>query len=182
MRKCKNCGFENNDEDIICKKCNYLLVEYDNKDNDNKEDNPIKVIVINSQQPTVNTNKNSYSYENGYYDVKLNEELFKEDENDRLQSISLKPKSTLLGIILSALMGGLGNIYAGLFKRGIFQLIVCIVLYYVTFYVAIHTKYYMLFEVINIMWNLYVLYDTYICINAINKKEKIPSLLGINIR
>ncbi|MBO7719595.1 MAG: hypothetical protein J6S29_05535 [Methanosphaera sp.] len=75
-------------------------------------------------------------------------------------------KNLLIALILSAIISGVGNVYNGLGKRGLIELLVAIVLTTAIF-------------PIGLIWWAYVVYDTYVCNIAVNNNQKIPLLLTV---
>ncbi|RAP52297.1 MAG: hypothetical protein BZ133_01495 [Methanosphaera sp. SHI613] len=73
----------------------------------------------------------------------------------------------------------MGNVYAGLTKRGIIEFIISLI---INAFIPMNSNYMVDFNsvilYISLIWSLYVIYDTYVCIKAINNNEKIPSFLG----
>ena len=79
-------------------------------------------------------------------------------------------KNMILALLLSFLFY-LGNIYNGLLKRGLVELVVGFVL---------NLAYYFgssIFGILTFIWFIYVLYDTYKCTDAINNNQAIPKFL-----
>ena len=70
-------------------------------------------------------------------------------------------------MILSLLVTGLGNVYNGLYKRGIAEFAISIVIWLLNFVIPY-------IGLICFAWLLYVLYDTYDCTTAINENKRIP--------
>lgn len=188
MRKCENCGYENEDENVKCSRCNYLFKEYDKK-NITEENKPIE--EDNNQQIT---SENTFTNDKGYYEIDISKDnnngyssddlgkdhKGKDDlyrpENVRLSAANnRKHKSPIIGVILSFFISGLGNIYAGLYRRGIFEIIISVLLNYLTFYIFASN---MILTLINMVWAFYVMYDSYFCIIALNEAREVPLLLG----
>ncbi|RAP54495.1 MAG: hypothetical protein BZ137_01900 [Methanosphaera sp. rholeuAM130] len=202
MSKCQNCGFENDEGQSICKKCHYLLKESEKtndgymEDNDNTNSNTnINNTKSNVNQNTINTDtfdengsrshiiednyRNSYKYADGYY-LLDNVELISENVSiSRYQN-----KSLFLGCLLSFFITGMGNVYAGLKKRGIVEFILSLIINAfipVTPEFLIDFNSYVLY--LALIWEIYVVYDTYKCIKAINADKEIPLFLGfINLK
>ncbi|RAP54573.1 MAG: hypothetical protein BZ137_01425 [Methanosphaera sp. rholeuAM130] len=80
-------------------------------------------------------------------------------------------KNMIIAVILSLIITGLGNVYNGLITRGAVEFVIGLVLGLLGMYVSI------IFSIIGIVWALYVIYDTYLCTNAINNNQAIPLLL-----
>ena len=76
-------------------------------------------------------------------------------------------KNIYIAMILSLLVTGLGNIYNGLYKRGIAEFAISIVMGLLNFVIPY-------LGLIGLAWLLYVLYDTYGCTTAINENKRIP--------
>lgn len=81
------------------------------------------------------------------------------------QQVPAKSKSMAISLILSFLFLGIGLAYLGLVKRWLVAVLISIVLT-------------VLIAPIGIIWNLYMLYDTYACTKAINNAQPIPKLAG----
>ncbi|MBE6487146.1 MAG: hypothetical protein E7Z86_00275 [Methanosphaera stadtmanae] len=206
MRKCENCGYENEDNAIKCSRCNYLFIEYEKKNQTIEE----KTTITNNNTIVNNDfiyQANSYNDDNGYYEINLSENYNihnqlstdnyqKEDNEDinntlnndilnnyyidkqrdiKVNDNNLKHKNPIIGLVLSFIVSGLGNIYAGLYRRGIFQIIISVMLNYLTFYIFPNN---MILTMINLIWAFYVMYDSYICIVARNAGKEVPLLLG----
>ena len=80
-------------------------------------------------------------------------------------------KNVVVAVLLSIIIG-MGNVYNGLVKRGLFELIVGILFIVLA---MISSKY---FYVVCGIWLIFAMYDTYLCTKAINDNEEIPKLLG----
>ena len=80
-------------------------------------------------------------------------------------------KNMIIAMVLSFILTGIGNVYNGLTTRGAVEFIINCVLGILNLYVS------PIFLIINIIWWIYVLYDTYVCTNAINNNQAIPLLL-----
>jgi hypothetical protein len=200
MSKCENCGFENDDENIKCKRCHYLLkdkiVDKKNYDDDNQygdastnnllsfdhnqftQDNQGDTVDINNQpnlnEDAIDNYHSGYSYDEGYFLLENVESIdIPENDNDNSK------KSLVLGCLLSFFITGMGNVYAGLTKRGIIEFIISLI---INAFIPMNSNYMVDFNsvilYISLIWSLYVIYDTYVCIKAINNNEKIPSFLG----
>ena len=76
----------------------------------------------------------------------------------------MEEKNLIFALILSAIFSGVGNVYNGLAKRGLVELIVAVIISLVVF-------------PLGLLWWAYVLYDTYICNVAINNNQQIPKFL-----
>lgn len=76
----------------------------------------------------------------------------------------------ILAICLS-IIAGLGNIYLGLTKRGIVELIVMIILSTLSAYIG------SIGSLIALIWFIYCLFDTSQCADAVNNHTKIPLFL-----
>lgn len=98
------------------------------------------------------------------YDVNQQND-YNQQYNANQQQIPMKSKSMAISLILSFLFLGIGLAYLGLVKRWLVAVVIAIVLT-------------MLIAPIGIIWNLYLLYDTYACTNAINNAQSIPKLAG----
>ncbi|MBQ6443583.1 MAG: hypothetical protein IJJ11_02745 [Methanosphaera sp.] len=75
-------------------------------------------------------------------------------------------KNLVIALILSVIFSGVGNVYNGLGKRGLIELLVAIVLTMAAF-------------PIGLIWWAYVVYDTYACNIAVNNNQEIPLLLTV---
>lgn len=80
-------------------------------------------------------------------------------------------KNMLIAIILGLLITGLGQVYNGLITRGIVSFVIGLIIGLLCSYVS------SIFLIISLIWIIYVLYDTYICTNAINNNQAIPKFL-----
>lgn len=84
----------------------------------------------------------------------------------------MSEKKIVIVAVLLSIISGLGNIYNGLFKRGLFELFIGILFFVLTIYAS---KFFCLECVI---WIIFCMLDTYFCTKAINNNEEIPKLLG----
>ena len=75
-------------------------------------------------------------------------------------------KNLIIALVLSVIISGVGNVYNGLGKRGLVELLISIVLTMAMF-------------PIGLIWWAYVVYDTYVCNVAINSNQEIPKLLTV---
>lgn len=80
-------------------------------------------------------------------------------------------KNMVIALILSFFITGLGLVYDGLYIRWIASFIIAIILTVLSYSVS------GIFSLIGILWTLYLLYDTYVCTNAINNNQAIPKFL-----
>jgi hypothetical protein len=80
-------------------------------------------------------------------------------------------KNLIVALVLSIFIG-MGNVYNGLVKRGLFELIVGILFIVLANY---SSRFY---YVVCAIWLILALYDTYLCNKAINNNEEIPKFLG----
>ncbi len=80
-------------------------------------------------------------------------------------------KNLIVALILSLFLG-MGNVYQGLTKRGLFEFFIGIL--FITLANISSKFYYMVCAV----WLILILYDTYLCNKAINNNETIPKFFG----
>ena len=76
----------------------------------------------------------------------------------------MEEKNLIFALILSFIFSGVGNVYNGLAKRGLVELIVAVIISLVVF-------------PLGLLWWAYTLYDTYACNVAINNNLPIPKFL-----
>lgn len=174
MSKCPNCGYENDENSYKCSNCHILLKEYQKNNNNISETNKIKHDINFNDNQNREKSEQTFSYYEGYYKINHVNDL-----NSYYQSNKSK-KSIILGILLSLFITGTGNIYAGLFLRGTVEFIISILLNSLIPYnpttIFDMTS---IFLYIGLIWELYVIYDTYKCIKALNNDEDIPLFLGL---
>lgn len=77
----------------------------------------------------------------------------------------------IIALILSFFITGLGLVYDGLYTRGIVSFAIGVILGFLNAFVS------NIFLIVSLIWTLYVLYDTYLCTNAINENQAIPKFL-----
>ena len=184
MSKCENCGFENEEDSIICRQCHYPLKESDTNDDnlaiDGQSDNNQRDVFVDNtiqHQETGNDfSSNSYRNYDGYFLIDSIEEIKGNDENIKYN----KKKSVLLGCVLSFFITGMGNVYVGLTKRGIMEFIISLI---INAFIPVNPQYIIDFNsyifYIALLWEFYVLYDTFRCIRAINNGDDVPLLFGL---
>ncbi|RAP44563.1 MAG: hypothetical protein BZ135_07950 [Methanosphaera sp. rholeuAM6] len=80
-------------------------------------------------------------------------------------------KNMIVALVLGLLITGLGLMYDGLVKRGAVSLVIAIVLGLLNYAVS------SIFMYVGLIFAIYVLYDTYVCTNAINNNQAIPKFL-----
>ncbi len=82
-------------------------------------------------------------------------------------------------MILSVFIIGLGNIYNGLYRRGIVEFGLAVMIGFILGEIlsAFDVGLFILF-IIEFIWWAYNLYDTMECTDAINENKKIPYLLN----
>ena len=183
MSKCDNCGFENEEDEHICRRCHYLLKEYDvNEDNvldDMNNDESGYIKNDNPFEKGADGIKNTYTYDEGYYLLDHAESIINEEDLYNPQK-----KSVLLGCLLSFFITGIGNVYAGLTKRGIVEFVISLLINSfipVTPDFLVDLNSYILY--LALIWEIYVIYDTYRCIKAINSNQEVPLFLKfINLK
>ena len=83
----------------------------------------------------------------------------------------MEQKNMIIALVLSLIVTGLGNVYNGLAARGIAEFIIALIIGLLGAYVS------GIFTFIGLLWVIYVLYDTYLCTNAINNNQEIPLFL-----
>ena len=81
-------------------------------------------------------------------------------------------KNVIIALVLSFFVSGLGNVYNGLTTRGIVEFVVALIIGILNWLTSST-----IVMIIAFIWGLYVLYDTYVCTNAINNNQAIPLLL-----
>jgi len=85
-------------------------------------------------------------------------------------------KNVWIGLILSIFVTGLGNVYNGLYKRFVVELVIRIIIMAAS--MSIQGILGLIIHIIGALWQIYCIYDTYNCTLAINKGVSIPLLLG----
>lgn len=80
-------------------------------------------------------------------------------------------KNLAIALILSFLVTGLGLAYDGLYMRCIVSFVIALIIGFLNLYVST------IFLIIGLLWTVYVLYDTYVCTEAINNNQPIPKFL-----
>ncbi len=80
-------------------------------------------------------------------------------------------KNLAIALILSFIVTGLGLAYDGLYKRGIVCFVIGLIISLLILYVST------IFMILSLFWFVYVLYDTYVCTEAINNNQPIPKFL-----
>ena len=80
-------------------------------------------------------------------------------------------KNLIVALILSLFIG-MGNVYNGLTKRGLFELFMGIV------FIILANISSIFYYLVCAIWLVIVLFDTYLCTKAINNNEEIPKFLG----
>ncbi|WP_323735905.1 zinc-ribbon domain-containing protein [Methanosphaera sp. ISO3-F5] len=166
MKTCQSCGYQNKDNAKFCSSCGYNLPEntetqYDfNPDNNNNYQDNNQTY----QQPTTQPN----TYQPNYTPP--------------------KKKNAIIAIILNCIGGiffyflaGIGQIYLGLFKRGL--VIGAVGLLITLFNVAIilvvsEAVGTILSLIMGIALIIYSSYDAHLCTQAINEGHSIPLLFG----
>lgn len=81
-------------------------------------------------------------------------------------------KNMVVALLLSFIICGIGNVYIGLTKQGLFELAICIIFNILAMTSSVY------FYVVSMIWLIFAIYDTYLCTSAVNKNEEIPKLLG----
>lgn len=80
-------------------------------------------------------------------------------------------KNLIVALILSLLLG-MGNVYNGLIKRGLFEFFMGII------FIILANVSSIFYYLVCAVWLVLVLYDTYLCNKAINNNEIIPKFFG----
>ncbi|RAP51298.1 MAG: hypothetical protein BZ138_05495 [Methanosphaera sp. rholeuAM270] len=174
MKRCQNCGYENEDRAKFCLSCGEKL-QNENPGNSGLDFNPDK---RNTQQQThtqqtQQPNNTRPDYNNtGYQQPKA----------------SIKQKNALLAAILDVigglilyLLSGIGQLYLGLYKRGIVLGIIGLVITAINMVIIVYIDNIfgtLLTLILGIALVLYSAYDAYSCANAINEGRSIPLLFG----
>ena len=92
-------------------------------------------------------------------------------------------KNKIIATILSFVLVGFGNIYNGLYRRGIVEFGIAIMIGFILTPLANNQIIQFIILLIGVIWWMYVLYDTMECTDAINNNRRIPHLLNrINIK
>ena len=169
MVKCENCGYENEDDCIVCKQCHYLLRDNDDKkEKDNTVNDTLDIIFRDVPE-------HHFNYDNGYFLIDSAQPVEVMDT----PSTPKQNKSVLLACVLSFFLTGIGNIYAGLFKRGTIEFIISMI---ISSFVPINSQFVIDYNsyifYIALIWEFYVIYDTYKCVKAVNENKEVPLFLG----
>jgi len=167
MIKCFKCGYENQDNSQFCLNCGNRLPFI-------KQEKPHEDIIQNNNisQNQYNTSNNQFGngqnlYNNGYYP-------------------SVYKKKIWIAVLLNAIGGfllyflsGIGQLYLGLYKRGI---VLCLIGFVPAIFNFIFEGNHILYLIIFLFGLLYVIYcvfDAYVCTIAINENKNIPLLFGL---
>lgn len=182
MKRCQNCGLENEDEAKFCSSCGSDLLN--TKPASQLDFNPNKDTTY--QQPDYNQLNQSQSNYN-----QADQSQNYDNQQITYQQQTYRPanqKNVWIAIILDVIGGlilyclcGIGQIYLGLTKRGLVLcgvgLLVVIINMLIIF--AIDNLFGTLITlIIGVALVIYSVYDAYLCTNAINEGKPIPLLFG----
>ncbi len=171
MKICPQCGNENQENAKFCKKCG----------------NDLQNIAPSQPQMDFNPNNN-----NTYQQQNYQQQNYQQQSNYQTHYQPRKHKITWLGPLLNILGGllfyfltGIGQLYLGLYKRGILICLIGfipVIIGMLSITIFSETMGSLISLIIGVPLMLYSAYDAYQCANAINEGSPIPLLFGsINI-
>ncbi|MBR0472833.1 MAG: zinc-ribbon domain-containing protein [Methanosphaera sp.] len=167
MKTCESCGYQNKDNAKFCASCGYNLPEttetqYDfnpNNDYNNQQENNQTYQQPTNQQNTYQPNYTPTNKKNAIIAIILN----------------------CIGGIFFYFLAGIGQIYLGLFKRGLVigAVGLAITLFNVVIILIVSEAVGTILSLImGIALIIYSSYDAYQCTQAINEGRSIPLLFG----
>ncbi|MBQ2637109.1 MAG: zinc ribbon domain-containing protein [Methanosphaera sp.] len=202
MKKCHLCGYDNQDNVQFCLSCGSNLQitpqqepqadanqNFDNtyQPDSNPQVEQQDIPQPNNQQSTYNQYDNN-QYNNGpYNNGQYNNGQYNPGQNPYPggYNAQVNQKNPALAALLSGiagffiyLLGGIGQLYLGLIKRGIVLCLVGLVPIILNFLV-LNTMLTLVVLVLGIAYVVYCAYDAYVCAKAINEGMSIPLLFGI---
>ncbi|MBE6486696.1 MAG: zinc ribbon domain-containing protein [Methanosphaera stadtmanae] len=171
MKKCLNCGCDNDDKANFCLSCGTKLENLLSNEsldfNPNNESTPQQSIDYQNEQQTFNNQPNTYQGQN--YQV--------QPQKNATIAVILD----IIGGLIFYFLSGIGQLYLGLYKRGI---VLCVMGVIVTIInVIIISNFddiggYLITLILGIALVVYSAYDAYKCTNAINAGQPVPLLFG----
>lgn len=180
MKKCSNCGFENEDNAKFCGSCGFNIQTLSSSEThiDFEPDNNA------NQEQTYSSNIDSQPNQQQF-----NQQQFNQQQINYQQTYQNRPhKNMWIAVILDILGGilfyflcGIGQIYLGLVKRGI-VIGVCGLAVSVINVILMFALGDGVGSIISLILGfalmIYSAYDAYLCTNAINEGNPIPLLFG----
>lgn len=180
MKKCPSCGYDNEDKANFCLSCGTKLLEITpnetidfNPNNDSSvqqtNNNENSGLENNQQSSQQQFNNQQNTYQGGNYQVPSQ------------KNVGIAVVLDVIGGLFFYFLSGIGQLYLGLYKRGI---VLCILGVVVTFINMIIISNFddiggaLLTLIIGIALVAYSAYDAYKCANAINEGRPIPLLFG----
>ena len=181
MKKCQNCGYDNQDESNFCLSCGTKLqnvasnesIDFNPNNNNssvqqsNYDQNIESKNYQQTSQPPVNNQQNTYQGQNNNVHTKKN--------------AGIAVVLDVIGGLIFYFLSGIGQLYLGLFKRGI---VLCVTGVIVTIINAIIISSFddvggaLITLILGVGLVIYSAYDAYVCTNAINEGRPIPLLFG----
>ena len=172
MKRCQNCGLENEDQAKFCSSCGSDLQNM--KPASQFDFNPNK--DSSYQQQDYNQSNQSQNYQN--QDITFQEQSYRPANQ---KNVWIAIIIDVIGGMLLYFLCGIGQIYLGLTKRGV---VLCLVGLLVT---IINIVIVLLIDnvfgtlitlILGIALVAYSVYDAYQCTNAINEGRPVPLLFG----
>ena len=187
MKICQNCGHENGDNTNFCSSCGSNLQNLAPT-----QTNINQSTVTYQQQNDVNTYQQPNSPTNQSQDYQQTNAQQQYNNQQNTYSTSNYPvrtqKNAWIAIILDVIGGlifyfltGIGQLYLGLYKRGIVLCVLDVVVTIINVIILLIMNPAVgniITLIIGIALVVYSAYDAYICTNAINEGRTIPLLFG----
>ena len=176
MKICQKCGHQNGDNTNFCASCGNSLqnvIPADSQTNTNLDYVPKQQP---SENPTFTEDNQQTNYQQQQYD---NQQTNYQNRNQKNMWIAVL--LDIIGGLIFYFLSGIGQLYLGLYTRGIVLCVTGIVVTIINAVIILTMNEIfgsILSFVIGIALVAYSAYDAYLCTNAINEGRTIPLLFG----
>lgn len=196
MKKCQECGHENGDNTNFCSSCGNKLQTISTTQNINQNgDTQQQTNDFNNNQQVNDFNNNQQT--NNYpvnqsqdYQQPVSQQQYNNQQTYQTHDYpARKHKNVWLAVILDVIGGiifyflsGIGQLYLGLYTRGIVLCVVGVLVTLVNVAILLLMNEFIsniLTLIIGLALVIYSAYDAYICANAINEGRTLPLLFGV---
>ena len=180
MKKCQTCGYDNEDQANFCLSCGTKLLNV--APNESFDFNPNNDSPL--QQPENNQNFEPQNNQQISQQQFNNQQNTYQGQNYNVPSqknVALAVLLDVIGGILLYFLSGIGQLYLGLYKRGIVLCVIGLLITLINIVIILSLDEIVgpiITLILGIALVAYSAYDAYQCANAINEGRPIPLLFG----
>ena len=180
MKKCQACGYDNQDEANFCLSCGsklFNVIPNESLDFNPNEDSTFQQTNNNQNFESPNNQQNSQQQFNNQPNTYQGQNYQVPSQKNAGIAVVLD----VIGGLIFYFLSGIGQLYLGLYKRGIALCIMGVLVTIIN--VIIISSFddvggYLITLILGIGLVVYSAYDAYVCTNAINEGRSIPLLFG----